>query len=106
PWTTAYKSASHLTGKTAFVLGAAGHVAGVVNPAAKNKRSHRIGPAPDISYQEWLGASTEIAGSWWPRWSEWLKQFGGKMVPARVRLGNAEFKPVEPAPGRYVREKS
>ena len=106
PWKTAYKSASLLTGNTQFVLGAAGHVAGVVNPASKNKRSHRIGLAPNVSQQEWLESSTEIQGSWWPRWAEWLKQYSGKMVPARTVLGNADFKPVEPAPGRYVQEKA
>lgn len=106
PWRTAYKSASLLSGKTEFLLGAAGHVAGVVNPASKNKRSYRIGPAPSVPQQEWLDASEEIAGSWWPRWAEWLKQYGGRLVPARTALGNAGFKPIEPAPGRYVQEKS
>ena len=106
PWKTAYKSASLLTGNTQFVLGAAGHVAGVVNPASKNRRSHRIGLAPNVSPQEWLESSVEIQGSWWPRWAEWLKHYSGKMVPARTVLGNADFKPVEPAPGRYVQEKA
>ena len=106
PWSTAYKSASLLTGKTEFVLGAAGHVAGVVNPASKNKRSHRIGLAPNVSQQEWLDASTEVPGSWWPRWSAWLQHYGGRMVAARATLGSAEFKPLEAAPGSYVKQKS
>ena len=106
PWSTAYRSASLLGGKTEFVLGAAGHVAGVVNPASKNKRSHRVGLPPSYSQQEWLETSTEVPGSWWPRWAQWLKQYGGRMVPARATLGNAEFKPIEAAPGRYVQEKS
>ena len=106
PWSTAYKSASLLTGKTEFVLGAAGHVAGVVNPASKNKRSHRIGLAPSVTQQEWLDASTEVPGSWWPRWSAWLQQYGGRMVPARATLGSAEFKTIEAAPGSYVKQKS
>ena len=106
PWGTAYKSAALLTGKTEFVLGASGHIAGVVNPASKNKRSHRIGLAPNVSQQEWLNTSVDVAGSWWPRWAEWLKVHSGRMVPARVTLGNADFKPIEAAPGRYVQEKS
>ena len=106
PWGTAYKSAALLTGKTEFVLGASGHIAGVVNPASKNKRSHRIGPAPNVSRQEWLDASVDVAGSWWPRWADWLKKHSGRMVPARITLGNADFKPIEAAPGRYVQEKS
>ena len=106
PWRSAYISASLLGGKTEFVLGAAGHIAGVVNPASKNKRSHRISVAPSVSHQEWLDASTEVEGSWWPRWADWLKQRSGKMVPARNTLGSAVFKPIEAAPGRYVQEKT
>ncbi len=106
PWHTAYTSATLLGGKTEFVLGASGHIAGVVNPASKNKRSHRISIRPTGARQQWLEASTEVEGSWWPRWTDWLKQYSGKMVPARSTLGNADFKPIEPAPGRYVKEKS
>ena len=106
PWHTAYTSASLLGGKTEFVLGASGHIAGVVNPASKNKRSYRISIAPNVARQKWLEASREVEGSWWPRWTDWLKQYSGRMVPARATLGNADFKPIEPAPGRYVKEKS
>lgn len=106
PWRTAYLSAALLGGKTEFVLGASGHIAGVVNPASKNKRSFQISVAPNVPHQKWLDAAKEIQGSWWPRWAEWLKQYSGRMVPARSTLGNAAFKPIEAAPGRYVKEKS
>ena len=106
PWRTAYKSASLLHGKTEFVLGAAGHVAGVVNPPSKNRRSYRVSVEPSVGADAWLGASTEIEGSWWPRWSEWLKPRSGRMVPARTALGSTDFPPTEAAPGRYVQEKS
>jgi polyhydroxyalkanoate synthase subunit PhaC len=106
PWRTAYGSASLLGGKTEFVLGAAGHVAGVINPASKNKRSYRVGAAPSVAAEKWFEASTEVEGSWWPRWAAWLKQYSGTMVSARVALGNVDFRPIEPAPGRYVKEKS
>lgn len=106
PWRTAYASAALLGGKTQFVLGASGHIAGVVNPASKNKRSYRLGGAPVAEHQEWLEASTEVEGSWWPHWTAWLKQYSGRMIPARDKLGNADFTPTEPAPGRYVQERS
>ena len=41
----AYASTQHLPGKKRFVMGASGHIAGVINPPVKNKRSHWIGPA-------------------------------------------------------------
>ena len=108
PWRTAFKSACYLGGDVEFVLGASGHIAGVVNPASKNRRSYwdggHIDPDRDTP-DEWFGRTAETEGSWWPRWAGWLKQYGGKRVAARTRLGNADFKPVEPAPGRYVQEK-
>ena len=104
PWRTAYRTTQLLKGETRFVLGASGHVAGVVNPPSKNKRSYGIGGKPASDPQAWLAASTEKPGSWWGDWSAWLARFGGELVKAPARLGNSEFSPIEPAPGRYVRE--
>ncbi len=106
PWRTAYSSASYLGGETEFVLGASGHIAGVVNPASKNKRSYWAGGDLDLPQKKWLEHARESEGSWWPHWIEWLKQFGGKMIAAPKSAGNTEFKPTEAAPGRYVREKA
>ena len=109
PWESSYLGRRHLGGKSTFVLGASGHIAGVINPAAKNKRSHWINDsASDTSAKpdEWLAGATEVPGSWWPRWSEWLKQFADGDVPARGRLGSKKYQPGEPAPGRYVKEKA
>jgi poly[(R)-3-hydroxyalkanoate] polymerase subunit PhaC len=87
-----------------FVLGASGHVAGIINPASKKKRSHWTGAlAPNP--EEWLAAGKERPGSWWTDWSAWLEGFGGERVKARARLGNAKFKLIEPAPGRYVKHR-
>ncbi len=108
PWTGAYTSTQVLTGKRRFVLGASGHIAGVINPPAKKKRSHWIGasaalpPEPDA----WFETAVEHPGSWWTDWSAWLADFGGKQVPAPKVPGNRKYKPIEPAPGRYVKEKA
>jgi polyhydroxyalkanoate synthase len=106
PWSGAYSSASYLGGETEFVLGASGHIAGVVNPASNNKRSYWTNGHLDQSQRKWLDRAKETDGSWWPHWIEWLEQFGGKKIPARKSLGNADFRPIEPAPGRYVKEKA
>jgi polyhydroxyalkanoate synthase len=105
PWRTAYQTTQLLQGEARFVLGASGHVAGVINPPSKNKRSHWVGGQPTVSAEDWLAAATERPGSWWTDWSRWLERFGGETVPAPSRLGNAEFTPIEPAPGRYVRQR-
>ncbi|MBU0751164.1 MAG: class I poly(R)-hydroxyalkanoic acid synthase [Gammaproteobacteria bacterium] len=106
PWQSSYLGRGLLGGKTTFVLGASGHIAGVINPAAKNKRSHWINDAATASPDEWLDTATEVKGSWWPRWAEWLKAFDDGEVVARGRLGSKTHAPGEPAPGRYVKERA
>ncbi|HZV55754.1 MAG TPA: class I poly(R)-hydroxyalkanoic acid synthase [Rhodocyclaceae bacterium] len=106
PWKTSYLGRNLLGGKTTFVLGASGHIAGVINPAAKNKRSHWVNASGAADPDEWLAGATEEKGSWWPRWAEWLKSFAGGEVDARGRLGSKAYPPGEPAPGRYVKEKA
>ncbi len=108
PWHGAYRSTQVLKGRRRFVLGASGHIAGVINPPLKKKRSHWIGATaalPD-SPDAWFASAVEHPGSWWTDWSSWLAAFGGKQVAAPKKPGNAKHKPIEPAPGRYVKEKA
>ena len=106
PWKGAYLSRGLLGGDTTFVLGASGHIAGAINPASKNRRSFWVNPSTAADPDEWLESAAERKGSWWAHWIEWLKLRGGKQVAARGRIGNATYKPIEPAPGRYVKEKA
>ena len=105
PWRTAYRTTQLLGGDMRFVLGASGHIAGIVNPASKNKRSHWIGGNLAADPEEWVASAKEERGSWWPDWSAWLEGFGGGRVEAHTEPGNAEFRPIEPAPGRYVKHR-
>ena len=107
PWKTAYRSATLLGGNTRFVLGASGHVAGIVNPVSANRRQYWIadGDALPSDPQTWLASTHENAGSWWTPWMNWLQPQAGKRLRARKTLGNKRFAPLEPAPGRYVRER-
>jgi polyhydroxyalkanoate synthase len=109
PWQTAYASVPLLTGPLKFVLGASGHIAGVINPPAKKKRSfwklEADAKTLPESAEEWFGAATEVPGSWWPEWTEWLDQYGGKKVKPRAAAGSDEFPVIEPAPGRYVKQR-
>jgi polyhydroxyalkanoate synthase len=106
PWRGGYKSALALGGKVRFVLGASGHIAGTINPASKNKRSYWVNDKLTADPERWLAGAKEIPGSWWSEWSRWLKPHGGKLVAARKKLGGAKRKPIEPAPGRYARERA
>ena len=105
PWRTAYASAELLSGDATFVLGASGHIAGVINPASKNKRSHWVGGAPGPDPDRWLETAQNVSGSWWPEWSNWLRDQAGAEIPARKTVGNRKYKRIESAPGRYVKEK-
>lgn len=110
PWTAAYESTSLLNPKkrtrNRFILGASGHIAGVINPPAKKKRSYWTNDNPAASAEEWLGSATENPGSWWPEWASFLAKHGGKQVPAPRKYGNAKYKEIESAPGRYVKVKA
>ena len=109
PWQSAFESQKLLNlkkpARNRFVLGASGHIAGVVNPPAKKKRSYWTNDKPPADAEEWFASATEHAGSWWTEWSKFLATNGGKQVAAPKKLGNTQHKPIEPAPGRYVKVK-
>ena len=106
PWRTAYASNELLSGETTFILGASGHIAGVINPPKKNKRNYWIGGQRKGDAEAWLSSATSVPGSWWPDWNGWLARHGGKRVAARATLGNKRYRVVEPAPGRYVKARA
>jgi len=103
PWKTSYHSTQLLRGENRFVLGASGHIAGVVNPAAKGKRSFWTNENLPSLPDDWLAHAAEHAGSWWPDWDRWLERFARGEAPAPAQLGNATYLPIEDAPGRYVK---
>ncbi len=111
----AYASLRHLGGPTRFVMGASGHIAGVINPPAANKRSHWIAQPTakkrakaaqaehPPTHAQWLQTAQERPGSWWGDWAQWLAGHAGASKP--VHTGYCA-KPIEDAPGRYVKAKS
>jgi polyhydroxyalkanoate synthase len=106
PWHSGYRSTQILKGKNRFVLGASGHIAGVINPPAKNKRHYWVNVDLPEKAEDWLAGAKDVRGSWWPDYTEWLAQFGGKKIPASKAFGNAKYKKGVAAPGKYVKEKA
>ena len=105
PWRTAYVTTRLISGEVRFTLAASGHIAGVINPASRNKRSFWIDG--ELGKPErWLETAREMAGSWWTDWSAWLRTHAGDQVSASAILGNAKFPEIEAAPGRYVAARS
>ncbi|HTS55594.1 MAG TPA: class I poly(R)-hydroxyalkanoic acid synthase [Burkholderiales bacterium] len=105
PWRSAYASTQLLGGRIEFVLGASGHVAGIVNPPSLGRRSHWVGAATPRSADDWLAQASSVAGSWWPHWVRWLRRRSGVQMSAPVALGSVRHPEHEPAPGGYVRER-
>ena len=106
PWKTTFIGTDLVKGPVEFVLAASGHVAGVINPASKNKRHFWQGGELGKGDEHWLKTATEVPGSWWSHWDEWLKAQGGKMIDAPTELGNEKYAELEPAPGSFVLAKS
>ncbi len=114
PWQAAYASMRLLNPKNAkanrFVLGASGHIAGVINPASKNKRSYwtndKNGKAKVKTSEEWMAGATEHKGSWWPEWDAFLSEHSGEQVAAPSSAGNEQYRAIETAPGRYVKARA
>ncbi len=84
-----------------FVLSQSGHIAGIVNPPAKDKYGHYTSDAPLASPDAWKEGASFHKASWWPRWRDWLAARSGKMVPAR-HPGESGAEVLAPAPGTYV----
>lgn len=106
PWRSAYRTLAHVgaTDRT-FVLGASGHIAGVINPPSAKRRSHWVSDSYPADPDSWLAQAREIPGSWWPRWSQWLARHSGGKRKAPAKTGNSKYRPIEPAPGRYVKHR-
>jgi polyhydroxyalkanoate synthase len=104
PWRSTYAAVNLYRGPVRFVLGESGHIAGVINPPG-GKYGHLVGekkPTPE----EWLAAATRVEGSWWTNWQQWTTRYnGGRRVPARIP-GSGLLKPIEDAPGSYVKVKA
>jgi len=106
PWRTAYKNVGLLGGEQTFVLGASGHIAGVVNPPAKNRRNYWTNELLTDDPDDWLARATTQPGSWWPHWSAWLGHYKGGLRAAPKAPGGDKHRPLAPAPGTYVIERA
>ena len=108
PWKSTYMGARLPSGKTKFVLGGSGHIAGIVNPPAANKYGYWTNDATDGNLPEspddFLAGATQHAGSWWTHWHEWVTALPGGTAKVKARQPDAgPLKALEDAPGSYVK---
>jgi polyhydroxyalkanoate synthase len=105
PYRSVYKGAQLFGGPVTFMMAGSGHIAGVINHPDAKKYQHWTSDALPATVEEWMTGATEHPGSWWPEWMVWLKAKSGAQVPARDPA-KGPFKPIEDAPGSYVKVKS
>lgn len=108
PWKATYRSTQLFGSKdVTYVLSQSGHMQAILNPPTNPKAKYFIqkkkGKLPP-SADEWLAGAEEVKGSWWPLWMEWVQARSGAKRPAPDSLGNAQYPPLEAAPGLYVVE--
>ncbi|MCL1039157.1 class I poly(R)-hydroxyalkanoic acid synthase [Shewanella submarina] len=103
-WQGTYRGALNLGGNKTFVLGESGHIAGIVNPPAKNKYGYWLNPNLPDSAEEWQSDAERQDGSWWTHWQSWLEQNSPeKSIPAPT-VGSEEYPVLADAPGDYVKQ--
>jgi polyhydroxyalkanoate synthase len=103
PALSVFRGSKLFGGPVRMVMAGSGHIAGVVNPPAKKKYQFWSGP-PAPTFEEWMAKAKEAPGSWWPDWGKWLASHSGEKVPARDPA-KGPLKPVETAPGTYVKDR-
>ena len=105
PWKSSFSGLLKTGGEKTFVLAESGHIAGVINPATKDKYGHWTNEAAPEDPDGWHEAADYHKGSWWPRWAEWLAGGDSPDVPARSP-GSSSHPVIEEAPGSYVMKRN
>jgi polyhydroxyalkanoate synthase subunit PhaC len=109
PWRSVYKIHMLADTEVTFLLTSGGHNAGIVSPPGHPRRQYQVATHEEedkyIPADAWFKQTPTKPGSWWPVWQAWLAERSGKPV-APPPMGNAKagYKPLDDAPGRYVRE--
>ncbi|EGQ7940884.1 class I poly(R)-hydroxyalkanoic acid synthase [Vibrio vulnificus] len=103
-WQGTYRGALNMGGNKTFVLGESGHIAGIVNPPAKNKYGFWVNDNLDESADEWLSNAQHKEGSWWTHWDQWLAQFNPDEKVLPYRQGSEANPVIDIAPGQYVKQ--
>ncbi len=106
PWKVCYQSINLFkAANPTFVLTNRGHIQTIVNPVGNpkgkyytNEEDSYLPGEPD----QWLAGASEHQGSYWPHYSNWLKERSGKLKNAPQKMGNKQYEPMYDAPGKYV----
>jgi polyhydroxyalkanoate synthase subunit PhaC len=103
PWQACYQTTQLVSGHSEFVLCSSGHIQTVVADPKHRGLGYFVNPATPPKAEDWLAAAERHEGSWWEHWVGWLAERSGDHSQAPEVLGSADYPPIEPAPGTYVR---
>ena len=106
PAISVFEGSRYFGGDVRYVLAGSGHIAGVVNPPTKNKYRYWTGGPVKGALDRWIEKAAEHPGSWWPDWQAWIESLDGTRVKKKRKPGGGKFKPLEDAPGSYVKMKA
>lgn len=99
PWQSTYAIKKICPKNTTFVLGASGHVSGIINPVHRNKYCYWTSKDLPKNSADWMEKSKENPGSWWPMWHNWAEKFLGKKTTTNMWQNTPN---IEKAPGKYA----
>ena len=102
PWQGCYRTTQLVGGDSTFVLSSSGHIASLVNPPGNPKARMFVGPDPGPDPEVWRAEATELAGTWWDHWADWMTERAGPEKRAPTKLGSRKHKAGDAAPGQYV----
>jgi polyhydroxyalkanoate synthase len=105
PFRSVYRGAQLFGGPVTFIMAGSGHIAGVINHPDAKKYQYWTNPDLPVTVDAWREGAVEHPGSWWPQWSSWLGARSGGKAPARDPA-RGPLKPLEDAPGGYVKVRS
>lgn len=103
-WKGTYDGAKNFSGKSRFVLGGSGHIAGVINPPKANKYGYWTNDTLPETADDWYREAKQNDGSWWTDWQNWVIKQDKAQVAKRIP-GDHQLVVIEDAPGSYVQEK-
>ncbi len=103
PWDAVYRSTLLLGGDRRFVLSNSGHVQSILNPPSNPKANYIDNPRLSSDPRAWYYDGKRVDGSWWSQWLGWIQERSGAQRETQMALGNANYPPMEAAPGTYVR---
>jgi polyhydroxyalkanoate synthase subunit PhaC len=105
PWKGCYRTTELVGGPSTFVLSNAGHIASLVNPPGNPKATYYINGETGAGPDTWFKSAVKQPGTWWEVWADWMVSRSGDEVPVAGHLGSAVHPVLEPAPGKYVRDR-